>query len=78
MDQGFIRAAAATPKIRVADPEYNAAQVQKLMEEAAGRGVKILVFPELCLTGYTCGDLFLQSLLTERAKEALERPPFPR
>ena len=73
MDQGFIRAAAATPKIRVADPEYNAAQVQKLMEEAAGRGAKIAVFPELCLTGYTCGDLFLQSLLTDRAKEALER-----
>ena len=71
MKHGFIKAAAMTPKIRVADPEYNAKEVCKGIGEACAKGAKIIVFPELCLTGYTCGDLFLQERLLEQAKEAL-------
>ena len=71
MKQGFVKAAAMTPKIRVADPAYNAEEICKGIEEACGKGAKIIVFPELCLTGYTCGDLFLQELLLMQAREAL-------
>lgn len=72
MKDNFLRIAAATPKIRVADPDYNTQQICRQMKEAAERGAGIVVFPELCITGYTCGDLFLQSLLIDRAKECLE------
>ena len=58
MKDGFLRTAAATPKIRVADPQYNAKQIIELMEQGESRGVKVMVFPELCLTGYTCSDHF--------------------
>ncbi len=71
MRQGFIKAAAVTPKIRVADPAYNAQVICERMEEACASGAKIVVFPELCLTGYTCGDLFLQQLLLEEASRQL-------
>ncbi len=71
MNQGFIRVAAATPRIVVADPACNRTQIEELCLEAAARQVKILVFPELCLTGYTCSDLFLQDTLLESAKEEL-------
>lgn len=71
MKHGFVKVAAMTPKIRVADPEYNAEQVCRGIKEAVGKGAKIIVFPELCLTGYTCGDLFLQELLLAQAMEAL-------
>ncbi len=71
MKHGFIKAAAMTPKIRVADPVYNAAQINAGIKEAVGKGAKIIVFPELCITGYTCGDLFLQELLLAQAREAL-------
>lgn len=71
MKQGFIKVAAVTPKIKVADPEYNAQVVCEKLQEACEYGAKIIVFPELCLTGYTCGDLFLQGLLLEKAKNAL-------
>ncbi len=67
MRQGFIKTAAATPKIRVADPVYNAGVICGCLEEAYQKGAKIIVFPELSLTGYTCGDLFLQTLLLEEA-----------
>lgn len=73
MIHGFIKAASVTPKIRVADPVYNADQIIALLTEAAGQGAKIIVFPELCLSGYTCGDLFLQDLLLERCREQLAR-----
>ena len=73
MKHGFVKVAAMTPKIKVADPEYNAKEVCKGIEEACTNGAKIVVFPELCLTGYTCGDLFLQELLLEQAKEALRK-----
>ncbi len=71
MKQGFIKVAAVTPKIKAADPHYNAKEIGKGIEEALRRGAKIIVFPELCLTGYTCGDLFLQELLLTQALEAL-------
>ena len=71
MRDGFIRVAAGTPKIRVADCRYNAEQIFTMMREADKQGVKILVLSELCLTGYTCGDLFLQETLLEGAMEGL-------
>ena len=71
MKQGFIKVAAATPDIRVADIPYNTEQIYKLIDETVENGAKIVVFPELCVTGYTCGDLFFQDILLERAKEAL-------
>lgn len=72
MKHGFIKAAAMTPKIKVADPIYNAKEICKGVEEALAKEAKIVVFPELCLTGYTCGDLFLQEMLLSKAKEALD------
>ena len=71
MRHGFIKAAAATPDIRVADVDYNKGQIIKQMDEAAEAGAKIIVFPELCITGYTCSDLFLQDILLNSAKKAL-------
>ena len=71
MKHGFVKVAAVTPEIKVADPVYNAQQICSRMEEAVEKGAKIIVFPELCLTGYTCGDLFLQELLLKEAKEQL-------
>jgi len=71
MQNGFVKAAAATPPLRVADPTYNALRVVELTRQAAEKGASIIVFPELCLTGYTCGDLFLQKILQEKALEAL-------
>ena len=73
MRDGFVKVAAATPKIRVADCAYNAGAIAALCREAAGMGVKLLVFPELCVTGYTCGDLFLQDTLLDAAEKALRR-----
>lgn len=73
MKHGFIKAAAITPKIRVADPEYNAEAIIKGIEETERQRVKIMVFPELCISGYTCGELFLQELLLRKCKEALQR-----
>lgn len=60
-----------TPRIKVADPFYNAKEIAKGIEEAWRRGAKLIVFPELCLTGYTCGDLFLQEILLTQTMEAL-------
>lgn len=71
MKHGFVKVAAVTPKIKVADPVYNAQVICESMDEAVDKGAKILVFPELCLTGYTCNDLFLQELLLTKAKEQL-------
>ena len=71
MIHGFIKVAAVTPDIRVADVDYNKGQIIKQMDEAAEAGAKIIVFPELCITGYTCSDLFLQDILLNSAKKAL-------
>ena len=71
MKQGFVKVAAVTPKIKVADPQYNAEQIKGRLAEAYEKGAKVIVFPELCLTGYTCCDLFLQELLLEEALRQL-------
>jgi len=71
MKHGFVKVAAITPKIKVADPVYNAKVICEEMDKAVQKGAKLLVFPELCLTGYTCQDLFLQETLLQAAEEAL-------
>ncbi len=71
MQDGFIKTAAATPQIKVADVDYNCKRIEELMKEAKEHGAKVIVFPELCLTGYTCQDLFLQPLLLKKAGDAL-------
>ena len=71
MRDGFVKVAAGTPSIRVADCRYNAEQIFTLMREAHHQGVRVLCLPELCLTGYTCGDLFLQPTLLRGAEEGL-------
>lgn len=73
MTDGFFRVAAATPKIKVADPEFNREAVCRLIEEGEAQGVGLMVFPELCLTAYTCSDLFSQFPLLRQAKEELRR-----
>lgn len=72
MKQGFVKVAAATPNIRVADVEHNKKEICRLIDETVGNGAKIVVFPELCVTGYTCGDLFSQGILLEKSKAALQ------
>lgn len=72
MKDGFIKVAACTPEARVADCAYNAAQIIRAVHIAAERRVKLLVFPELSITAYTCGDLFLQPALLQSALDALE------
>ena len=72
MRDGFVKVAAGTPKIKVADCRYNAEQIFTLMREADKQGVKVLCLPELCLTGYTCGDLFLHDTLLKGAEEGLQ------
>ena len=67
MKDGFIKVATATPIVKVADCIWNGEQTIKIMEEAEQQGVKVLVFPELGITGYTCGDLFLQDTLLDAA-----------
>lgn len=72
MKHGFVKVAAVTPKIRVADVAENAKQISKQVKALAEAGVKIIVTPELCLTGYTCGDLFFQEGLIAKAKDAVK------
>ncbi len=71
MNYGFVKIASATPKIRVADCEYNADAIIKQIKEADSKGASLIVFPELVITGYTCGDLFLQNTLLESAENAI-------
>lgn len=71
MKHGFVKVAAATPDIRVADVAYNTEKIREDIAEACGNGTKILVFPELCVTGYTCGDLFTHDVLLEAARRAV-------
>ena len=71
MKHGFIKVAAVTPDIRVADVAYNQEQIIEKMKEAAKLGAKLIVFPELCVTGYTCSDLFEHEILLNAAKQAL-------
>lgn len=71
MNYGFVKVAAAVPNIQVADCFYNITQIEKIMRKAADKGVQIIVFPELSVTGYTCLDLFQQDVLLDSAEEAL-------
>ena len=73
MKHGFVKVAAATPDIRVADVAYNTEQICKMTDEAVEAGAKIIAFPELCVTGYTCGDLFTQDVLLGDARNALHK-----
>ena len=68
---GFVKVAAATPLVKIADCHANAEAIDRMTAEAMERGVSVVVFPELSLTGYTCGDLFLQSRMLEAGDEAL-------
>ena len=63
--------AAASCDIRVADVDYNTEQICRMIDETTEAGAKVVVFPELCITGYTCGDLFTQDVLLKRARKAL-------
>lgn len=76
MKYGFVKVAGATPKIRVADCEFNANQIIAQINEAEKNGASLVVFPELCVTGYTCSDLFLQSALLNAAKDAVKKIVF--
>ncbi len=71
MKYGFVKVAAAIPAVKVADCKFNAQQIDTQIAIADGKGVQIIVFPELCITGYTCADLFGQTLLLEEAEIAL-------
>ena len=71
MKDGFIKVAAGTPDIKVADCEYNRAEITALIDKAYAAGVRILALPELCITGYTCQDLFFQQALLDGALNAL-------
>jgi len=71
MKYGFVKVAAAIPAVKVADCKFNAQQIDTQIAIADGKGVQIIVFPELCITGYSCADLFGQTLLLEEAEIAL-------
>lgn len=71
MNYGYVKVAAAVPRVKVADCKFNAGQIEKEIITADGNGVQIIAFPELCVTGYTCGDLFAQQLLLEEAEMGL-------
>lgn len=71
MKHGFLKVAAATPKIRVADPVYNSEQIVNEAVRAVANGAKVVAFPELCISGYTCADLFSQDSLLASCKECL-------
>lgn len=71
MNYGFVRVGAAVPLLKVADCIYNVEQIEVLMRKAAEKGVQVVCFPEMGITGYTCGDLFHQKLLIDQAEETL-------
>ena len=71
MKYGFVNVAAAVPAVKVADVDYNVQQIESIIAQAEGRGVEVIVFPELCITGYTCQDLFKEQLLLDRAESAI-------
>ena len=82
MNFGFVRIAAATPVVQVADCQHNVSHIATLARQAASQGAAIVAFPELSITGYTCGDLFTQPFLLQQAEAALtqlleETAPLP-
>ena len=68
MKYGFVNVAAAVPTVKVADVDYNVLQIESLLAQAEGKGVEVMVTPELCLTGYSCQDLFREQLLLDKAE----------
>ena len=70
-DLGYVKTAAVTPEIKVADCKYNCEKIKKYIDEVSANGAKVVVFPELCITGYTCGDLFFQQTLLDGAMDAV-------
>ncbi len=73
MDFGFVKTASAIPSVKVADCKYNVRQMLPIIEEASEKGVELLLFPELGITSYSCGDLFLNRHLIEEAEKALQQ-----
>ncbi|MCI9417459.1 MAG: NAD(+) synthase [Eubacterium sp.] len=73
MKEGYIKAAAVTPDLKVADTKFNTERICEKIKECGAQGAKIVVFPELCITGYSCGDLFLQELLLKHAMKGLKK-----
>ena len=71
MNYGFVRVAAAIPNVKIGDCKHNAQQIESLIIQAEGKGTEIICFPELCITAYTCGDLFAQQILLDDAEMAL-------
>lgn len=71
MEYGFVKVASAVPVVKVADCLQNIKEIESLIAQAEGRGVELIVFPELCVTGYTCQDLFRQQLLIDAAEHGL-------
>ena len=71
MKYGFIKVAAAVPAVKVADVEYNVKEIERLVALADGEGAEVVCFPELCLTGYSCQDLFKEQLLLSKAEEGI-------
>ena len=71
MKYGYITVASAIPEVSVADPEYNIAKIEKLTRQAEEKGVEIIAFPELAVTGYTCQDLFAQQTLIDNAERCV-------
>ena len=68
---GYVKVGAAVPKLKLADCIYNKEEILKIIEEAAAKKIRVLTFPELCLTGYTCADLFFQRPLLKAAEQAV-------
>ena len=71
MQYGFVKVAAVSPKVKVADVEFNVAQIKAQLDICWKKEVSVVVFPELSLTGYSCGDLFFQEALLVKARKAL-------
>ncbi len=73
MDSGYFRVAAAVPRVNVADVDFNVNSIMDMCRTLAGKGVRLAVFPELSVTGYTCADLFHQAALTDAAECGIRR-----
>ena len=71
MNYGYIKVASAVPRVKVGDCQYNLKEIEQMIACAEGQGVEVIVFPELCLTGYTCQDLFRQQLLLDAVEQSV-------
>ena len=69
---GYVKVGAAVPRLRLADCIYNKEQIIEMAKDAAAKGVRVLTFPELCITGYTCADLFMQRPLLVAAEKCVK------